>query len=67
MVIGFVQNVAFKILPKEIIVINDCSTDGSYYDKNNFENVLIINLEQNQKEKYGFGPGAVRNFGINCI
>ncbi len=61
--IDSVKNQTYENL--EIIVINDCSTDERYYDKNNFENVLLINLEQNQKEKYGFGPGAVRNFGID--
>ncbi len=58
-----VQNQTYKNI--EIIVVNDCSTDKNYYEKTNFENIKIIHLEQNQKEIYGFGPGAVRNFGVD--
>ena len=51
----------------EIIVINDKSTQQEYYDydwKSN--NIIIIHLEQNSKQKFGFAcPGGYqRNFGI---
>jgi teichuronic acid biosynthesis glycosyltransferase TuaG len=50
----------------EIIIINDCSTENSYYNYN-FENDLkIINLEKNSKDIFGYACVAyVRNIGIN--
>ena len=51
----------------EIIVVNDKSTENEYYEydwKNN--NIIILHLEQNSKDKFGFScPGGYqRNFGI---
>ncbi len=48
----------------EIIVINDGSSQKEYYN-NSFKNVNFIHLEKNQKEIHGFGPGSIRNFGID--
>lgn len=52
----------------EIIVVNDKSTEKEYY-KYNWEenNIKIIHLEQNSKEKFGFAcaGGYQRNFGID--
>ena len=48
----------------EIIIINDGSDDKRYKTENFNSNVTVINLEENQKIKNGFGPGAIRNFGI---
>ena len=50
----------------EIIVINDCSTQKEYYEYNWEKNdVIIINLEENSKKKFGFACiGYVRNQGI---
>ena len=48
----------------EIIVVNDASTQKEYYEAT-FRNVKFIHLEQNQKEIHGFGPGNIRNFGID--
>tara|TARA_B100000902_G_scaffold59643_1_gene66754 strand:+ start:36360 stop:37082 length:723 start_codon:yes stop_codon:yes gene_type:complete len=47
----------------EIIIVNDGSTEKSYYDHVFENNTIVINLEQNQKEIHGFGPGSIRNFG----
>jgi glycosyltransferase involved in cell wall biosynthesis len=52
----------------EIIVVNDCSTDDKYYEYNWTENeVIIIHLTENSKQKFGFAcPGGYqRNFGID--
>ena len=50
----------------EIIVINDCSTEKEYYEYNwEKERIIIINLENNSKIKFGHAcPGYVRNKGI---
>lgn len=48
----------------EIIVINDGSKDERYY-KNTFnDKVKFLHLETNQSSINSFGPGKVRNFGI---
>ena len=48
----------------EIIVINDGSEDERYY-KNSFNNkIKFVHLETNQSYINSFGPGKVRNFGI---
>ena len=52
----------------EIIVINDCSTQKEYYEyKWNEHGIIIIHLEKNSKEIFGFAcPGGYqRNFGID--
>ena len=51
----------------EIIVINDKSTEEEYYTYDwKKENVIIVHLEKNSKDKFGFAcPGGYqRNFGI---
>ena len=50
----------------EIIVINDNSTQKEYYSyKWDENNILIIHLEQNSKQKFGYPcVGYVRNKGI---
>tara|TARA_B100001109_G_C18856377_1_gene471881 strand:+ start:992 stop:1714 length:723 start_codon:yes stop_codon:yes gene_type:complete len=49
----------------EIIVINDGSEDENYY-KHKFDDIVkIVHLEENQKKLHGFGPGGIRNFGVN--
>jgi len=48
----------------EIIVVNDGSTEKEYYNYSFPNNVSLINLEKNQKEIHGFGPGSIRNFGV---
>jgi glycosyltransferase involved in cell wall biosynthesis len=51
----------------EIIVINDCSTQEEYYNYDwEANNIIIIHLNQNSKQKFGFScPGGYqRNFGI---
>lgn len=51
----------------EIIVVNDCSTQKEYYNYDwDANNVSIIHLDQNSKQKFGFAcPGGYqRNFGI---
>jgi len=48
----------------EIIIINDGSTEKEYYNYIFPDNVCLINLEKNQKEIHGFGPGSIRNFGV---
>ena len=50
----------------EIIVVNDNSTQTEYY---NYDwvanNILIVNLDQNSKQKFGYAcAGYVRNHGI---
>ena len=50
---------------KEIIIVNDCSTDDRYYNYNFNENVIKIDLDKNQKDVLGYvSAGHVRNFGI---
>ena len=50
----------------EIIVVNDKSTQGEYYDYDwNANNIIIIHLGQNTKDKFGYASaGYVRNCGI---
>ena len=50
----------------EIIVINDSSTDKSYYEYDwEKNNIIIIHLEENSKKKFGYGcVGYIRNQGI---
>ena len=50
----------------EIIVVNDRSTQKEYYDYDwNADNIIIIHLEQNSKQKFGYAcTGYVRNKGI---
>ena len=50
----------------EIIVVNDCSTEKEYYEYNwEKEEVIMINLPENSKKKFGFAcAAAVRNTGI---
>ena len=49
----------------EIIVVNDGSTEEGYLEHKYIKDIKQINLEQNQKIINGFGPGNIRNFGIN--
>ena len=49
----------------EIIVVNDGSTEEGYLEHKYIKDIKQINLEQNQKNINGFGPGNIRNFGIN--
>ena len=49
----------------EIIVVNDGSTEEGYLEHKYIKDINQINLDQNQKNIYGFGPGNIRNFGIN--
>ena len=59
-----IESVRIQNYPSfEIIVINDGSTQKEYYEYNFSDDVIVINLEQNQKEIHGFGPGSIRNFG----
>ena len=61
-----IESVKIQKYPNfEIIVINDGSTQNEYYKYSFPEYVKIINLQQNQKELHGFGPGSIRNFGTN--
>jgi glycosyltransferase involved in cell wall biosynthesis len=50
----------------EIIVVNDCSTQKEYYEYDwNANNIIIVHLEENSKQKFGFAcAGYVRNNGI---
>lgn len=51
----------------EIIVVNDCSTEKEYYEYDwKANNIIIIHLEINSKQKFGFAcPGGYqRNYGI---
>ena len=50
----------------EIIVVNDCSQQKEYYEYNwDINNIIIIHLEENSKNKFGFAcAGFVRNKGI---
>tara|TARA_B100000242_G_scaffold92384_1_gene62748 strand:- start:769 stop:1488 length:720 start_codon:yes stop_codon:yes gene_type:complete len=49
----------------EIIVINDGSTDPNYKSYEFSDKIKLIHLKENQKSINGFGPGAIRNFGVN--
>jgi len=49
----------------EIIVINDGSSDKKYHKKNFSKEIKLINLSKNQKQIHGFGPGSIRNFGLD--
>lgn len=49
----------------EIIVVNDGSTDKRYYENKFPKKVTKIDLKENQTIKNGFGPGSIRNYGIN--
>lgn len=49
----------------EIIVVNDGSTEDGYLEHKYIKDVKQINLDQNQKIINGFGPGNIRNFGVN--
>ena len=49
----------------EIIVVNDGSTEEGYLEHKYIKDIKQVNLEQNQKIINGFGPGNIRNFGIN--
>ena len=59
-----IQNQTYKNL--EIIVVNDKSTQKEYYDYDwKANNIIIIHLEQNTKQKFGYAcAGYVRNRGI---
>ena len=51
----------------EIIVVNDRSSEKEYYEYDwNANNIIIIHLDQNSKQTFGFAcPGGYqRNFGI---
>jgi glycosyltransferase involved in cell wall biosynthesis len=50
----------------EIIVVNDRSTQKEYYDYDwNADNIIIIHLLQNSKQKFGYAcAGYVRSKGI---
>lgn len=51
----------------EIIVVNDKSTQKEYYDYDwNANNITIIHLDQNSKNKFGYAcaGGYQRNYGI---
>ena len=48
----------------EIIIVNDGSEDSRYYSHSFDKDTKVINLEENQKTINGFGPGSIRNFGI---
>ena len=47
----------------EVVVINDGSSDSDYFNHDYIDKIHQINLETNQKNLHGFGPGAIRNFG----
>ena len=50
----------------EIIVVNDASTEKEYYENSFEEKITLINLPENQTQKYkGHGIGKVRNYGVD--
>ena len=53
----------------EIIIVNDCSTEKEYYEYNWQENgIIIIHLEENTKQKFGFAcVGYVINKGLEIF
>ncbi|QKF94150.1 glycosyl transferase family 2 [Fadolivirus algeromassiliense] len=60
-----VRNQSYRNI--EIIVINDASTQQDYYTKKIGDDVILINLEQNMRQKYNSlsAHGLTRNEGIN--
>lgn len=48
----------------EIVVIDDGSTEESYSGIVQDEVVNVVKLPINQKTIHGFGPGSIRNFGV---
>ena len=48
----------------EIIVVNDGSIGDDYLNHKYSDKVKQINLKVNQKSIHGYGPGSIRNFGI---
>ena len=64
--IDYVKSQTYKNI--EIIVVNDCSTQKEYYEYDwGKEGVVMINLPENSKKKFGFscaGGGDARNIGI---
>jgi glycosyltransferase involved in cell wall biosynthesis len=58
-----VYNQTYKNI--EVIIINDGSTNKEYKELASLKSgVTVINLPKNQKEIHGFGPGNIRNFGL---
>ena len=57
-----VKNQGYKDI--EIIVIDDGSTEESYTDIIQDEILKVVKLPVNQKQIHGFGPGNIRNFGV---
>ncbi len=54
-----------KYTNKEIIIVNDCSSDERYYKYNFAKNVTKIDLDRNQRDVLGYvSAGHIRNFGI---
>ena len=49
----------------EIIVINDGSDEDGYLNHKYLDSIKQINLDKNQKKIHGYGPGSIRNFGID--
>jgi glycosyltransferase involved in cell wall biosynthesis len=47
----------------EIIVVNDCSTQKEYYENKYDDDIIVINLEINSKNKFGY---ACVGYVINC-
>ncbi len=47
----------------DVVVINDGSTDSNYKSHKFLKDIKQIDLEENQKTLYGYGPGSIRNFG----
>ena len=51
----------------EIIVVNDCSTEKEYYNYDFGNNIIVIHLDKNSKNIFGYAcAGYVRNQGINA-